>query len=54
MGHPNMRRATAHNDPRQCKWRSPDEASDSNYKAPLVTTPSSAGALIEYQADHFE
>jgi hypothetical protein len=54
MGHPNKIRATTHNDMRQCKWRSPDEPSDADYKAPLATTPSSAGALIEFQTDHFE
>lgn len=52
-GHPNPIRAAADDDPRQCKYRFIDEPSDDEYTAPIVVAPSSTGAIIEYQSDHF-
>ena len=52
-GHPNPKRATYHNDPRQCVWRNPTEPTSRNYQAPLGVVQSSAAGIIEYQADHF-
>ena len=53
-GHPNPKRATYHNDPRQCVWRHPTtERTSVNYQAPLGMLNSSATGIIEYQADHF-
>ena len=52
-GHPNPKRATYHNDPRQCVWRNPTEPTSANYQSPLGVILSSATGIIEYQADHF-
>ena len=52
-GHPNMKRARYHNDPRQCVWRRKTEVTSSNYQAPLGVVLSAATGIIEYQADHF-
>ena len=52
-GHPNPLRAAVMNQPRQCKWRAPTEASDADYTAPLVIAPSSTGAICEFESDHF-
>jgi len=41
------------NEPRQCKWRGPNDPSDADYTAPLVIAASSTGAIIEFQSDHF-
>lgn len=53
-GHPNAKRAAVDNDSRQCKWRKPDDPSDSTHTAPIVTSQSSTDGIIEYQADHFD
>jgi IPT/TIG domain len=52
-GHPNMKRAVFHNDPRQCVWRNPSEPTSVNYQSPLGIELSSATGIIEYKADHF-
>lgn len=52
-GHPNPKRATYHNDPRQCVWRNPTEPTSSNYQAPIGVVKSAATGIIEYRADHF-
>lgn len=50
---PNPLRASVMNEPRQCKWRNPSDPSDAEYTAPLVIAPSSTGAIIEFESDHF-
>lgn len=50
-GHANRKRGE--NDPRQCLWRSADEASDDEYTAPLTMLPSSTNGMIEFQTLHF-
>jgi hypothetical protein len=52
-GHPNPKRATHDNDPRQCVWRNPTEPTSTNYEAPIGVVLSSATGIIEYKADHF-
>lgn len=52
-GHPNPKRASYFNDPRQCVWRNPTEPTSNKYQAPLGVVLSSATGIIEYQADHF-
>jgi IPT/TIG domain len=52
-GHPNMKRAVYHNDPRQCVWRNPTEQTSVNFEAPIGIELSSATGIIEYKADHF-
>jgi IPT/TIG domain len=52
-GHPNMKRAVFHNDPRQCVWRNPTEPTSANYEAPIGVELSAAAGIIEYKADHF-
>jgi len=51
-GAPNKKRGE--NDPRQCKWRSQTEPSDSEFTAPIITVDSSTDGLIEFQGDHFD
>ena len=53
FGHPNPKRASHDNDPRQCVWRNPTEPTSANYEAPIGIVLSSATGIIEYQADHF-
>lgn len=53
-GHPNAKRAAVDNDARQCKWRKPDDPSDSTHTPPIAMSQSSTDGLIEYQADHFD
>jgi len=53
-GHPNLKRAAFYNDPRQCVYHNPAEASDADYTAPLMIVQSSTCGIIEYQADHFD
>jgi IPT/TIG domain/Glucose / Sorbosone dehydrogenase len=52
-GHPNPKRATVLQDPRQCVWRNPTEPTSANYQSPIGVVLSSATGIIEYQADHF-
>jgi IPT/TIG domain len=52
-GHPNPKRATHDNDPRQCVWRNPTEPTSASYEAPIGVILSSATGIIEYKADHF-
>jgi IPT/TIG domain len=52
-GHPNPKRATYHNDPRQCVWRNPTEPTSANYQSPIGVVLSSATGIIEYNGDHF-
>lgn len=52
-GHPNPRRATYFQDPRQCVWRNPTDATSADFEAPLAMQLSSAAAIIEYTADYF-
>lgn len=53
-GHPNPKRASANNEPRQCVWRNPSEPSDAGYTEPLVIIKSSTDGIIEWQTDHFD
>ena len=53
-GHPNPKRATYHNDARQCYWRDPNEPTTNDYQAPVGVLLSSAAGMIEYQAEHFD
>jgi hypothetical protein len=58
-GHPNHKRATVENDPRQCVWKNPavDPAVENGqelYKAPLLIVPSSMGGVMEYTSDYFD
>jgi len=53
LGHPNARRASADNDDRQCAWRHPTSPSGNGFTAPLTVTPSSAGAIMEFESDSF-
>jgi IPT/TIG domain len=52
-GHPNSKRATYDNDPRQCVWREPTEKTSTNFQAPLGVVLSSNTGVIEYNGDHF-
>jgi hypothetical protein len=52
-GHPNPRRAAYFQDPRQCVWRNPTEATSTEYEAPIAMQLSSATGIIEYTADYF-
>ena len=52
-GHPNPKRATYHNDSRQCFWHSPMEPTTKDYQGPLGVLWSAASGIIEYQAEHF-
>jgi IPT/TIG domain/Glucose / Sorbosone dehydrogenase len=52
-GHPNMKRATFHNDTRQCFWHNPTEPTSHKFQAPMGVLLSSSVGMIEYQADHF-
>jgi hypothetical protein len=52
-GHPNPKRATVHNDPRQCVWRNPTDPTSADYESPMGVLLSSATGIIEYQADSF-
>lgn len=52
-GHPNTKRASYHNDSRQCFWHSPTEPTTKDFQAPMGVLLSSAVGMIEYQADHF-
>jgi IPT/TIG domain/Glucose / Sorbosone dehydrogenase len=51
-GHPNKKRATFFNDPRQCVWSSsPNSTTD--YTAPLINGQSSLDGIFEYHGNHF-
>lgn len=52
-GHPNSKRASVHNDPRQCTWRSSYDAPDATHEAPLLHTISSTDGIIEWETNHF-
>jgi IPT/TIG domain/Glucose / Sorbosone dehydrogenase len=52
-GHPNFKRASYFNDPRQCVWRGPEEPSSANYTAPLLTQGSSLDGIFEFHSNHF-
>jgi IPT/TIG domain len=52
-GHPNPRRAAYFQDPRQCVWRNPTEATSADFEAPIAMQLSSADGIIEYTADYF-
>ena len=53
-GHPNAKRATYHNDTRQCFWHNPTEPTTNDYQAPIGVLLSSAVGMLEYKADHFD
>jgi IPT/TIG domain/Glucose / Sorbosone dehydrogenase len=53
-GHPNAKRASVDNDPRQCTWRNPTSSNSINFTAPLLNARSSMNGIIEYKADHFD
>lgn len=50
-GHANRKRGEK--DPRQCKWRSATEKSDSEYTAPMHMLPASCNGIAEFQTRHF-
>lgn len=52
-GHPNFKRASYLNDPRQCVWMPPELPSTANYTAPLFTYLSSTDGIMEYHSNHF-
>jgi hypothetical protein len=54
-GHPNRKRASYFNDPRQCIWRGYETTniSATDYTPPLLVMPSSRNGIIEFQSNHF-
>lgn len=50
-GHANRKRGET--DPRQCKWRSATENSDTDYTAPMIMLPASCNGIAEFQTRHF-
>lgn len=50
-GHPNRTRAGF--DPRQCRYRGPNEPSDGEYTAPLRVVTSSTNGILEYRSRRF-
>jgi IPT/TIG domain/Glucose / Sorbosone dehydrogenase len=51
-GHPNYKRGES--DPRQCKWRSVKEPSDSDHTAPILVSPSAMTGITEFTSNHFD
>jgi Glucose / Sorbosone dehydrogenase/IPT/TIG domain len=53
-GHPNLKRASYFNDPRQCVYRPPEDADlATNYTAPILNHPSSMDGIMEFHSNHF-
>jgi Glucose / Sorbosone dehydrogenase/IPT/TIG domain len=52
-GHPNPKRASYFNDPRQCVYRPPEELDNNNYTSPILNHPSSIDGIMEYHSNHF-
>jgi glucose/arabinose dehydrogenase len=55
-GHPNRKRASYFNEPRQCVWRPVEtmNASAINYTPPLLVMPSPQCGIVEFHSNHFQ
>lgn len=53
-GQPNMKRATFHNDPRQCIWYASTNSSQNGFTAPIGIVDSSVNGIMDYHANCFD
>jgi IPT/TIG domain/Glucose / Sorbosone dehydrogenase len=52
-GHPNPKRASYLNDPRQCVWQPPENPDSNKHTAPILIHPSSIDGIMEFHSNHF-